>query len=444
MSILVKKGQKVDMTKTYPELQRVRVQMYWKVIDLNPMDFEIDAAAFLLVSTGKVAKDEDFIFYNNPCGAENSVTHITNSPSGGNELIKINFRTMPDAIERIAFTITIHDSLKKAQSFRQIKDIALRIFNDETNEELISYNISDSCTGETAIVAADIYRYKGEWKFNAIGSGFNGGLRALCENFGIVVEEESQPVNNEQLQGEKEKQLNIPSRPKINLSKINILKKKVEIVLEKKKLIGVVARVALVIDISRSMFSCYKEGKVQKVMDRIAAVAAKFDDDGILDMWIFDHRFHRLPSINENNYENYINREILDKHKQGLFDGKIFGANDEPPVMKDVIKYYTVENKSEYPAFVVFISDGGIHKNKEIKQIMIESSKYPLFWQFIGIGNANYGILEKLDIMPGRVVDNANFFSLDDVDKISDEELYNKLLNEFPMWLKEVKKKGIL
>ncbi|MBU3130676.1 VWA domain-containing protein [Clostridium tagluense] len=393
---------------------------------------------------GKVAKDEDFIFYNNPCGAENSVTHITNSPSGGNELIKINFRTMPDAIERIAFTITIHDSLKKAQSFRQIKDIALRIFNDETNEELISYNISDSYTVETAIVAAEIYRYKGEWKFNAIGSGFKGGLRALCENFGIAVEEESQPVNNERLPVKKEKQLNVPSQPKINLSKINLLKKKVEIVLEKKKLIGVVARVALVIDISRSMFSCYKEGKVQKVMDRIAAVAAKFDDDGILDMWIFDHRLHRLPSINENNYENYINREILDKHKQGLFDGKIFGANDEPPVMKDVIKYYTVENKSEYPAFVVFISDGGIHKNKEIKQIMIESSKYPLFWQFIGIGNANYGILEKLDIMPGRVVDNANFFSLDDVDKISDEELYNKLLNEFPMWLKEVKKKGIL
>ncbi|WP_411955968.1 vWA domain-containing protein [Clostridium estertheticum] len=276
---------------------------------------------------------------------------------------------------------------------------------------------------------------------------------------------ESQPANNVQLPVKKEKQqspieikssivklavtktnvqLDVEAQPKINLSKISLLKKKVEIVLEKKKLIGVVARVALVIDISRSMFSCYKEGKVQKVIDRIAAVAAKFDDDGTLDMWIFDHRFRRLPSVNENNYENYINREILDKHKQGLFDGKIFGANDEPPVMKDVIKYYIVENKSKYPAFIVFISDGGIHKNKEIKQIMIESSKCPLFWQFIGIGNANYGILEKLDIMPGRVVDNANFFSLDDVDKISDEELYNKLLNEFPMWLKEVKEKGIL
>ncbi|MBU3146203.1 VWA domain-containing protein [Clostridium sp. CF012] len=444
MSILVKKGQKVDMTKAYAELQRVRVQMYWKVVDLNPTDFEIDAAAFLLGATGKAEKDEDFIFYNNPFGADNCVTHISNPRIGGNELIKINLRTMPNAIERIAFTITINDSDKKAQSFKQVKDIAVRIFNEETNVEVLSYNISDAYSVETAIVAAEIYRYKGEWKFNAIGSGFKGGLGALCENFGISVEEENLPVNNGKLSTEKQKQLGAPTQPKINLSKINILKKKVEIVLEKKKLIGVVARVALVIDISRSMFSCYKEGKVQKVIDRIAAVAAKFDDDGTLDMWIFDHRFHRLPSVNESNYEDYINREILDKHKQGLFNGKIFGANDEPPVMEDVIKYYTEENKSEYPAFVVFISDGGIHKNKEIKQVMIESTKYPLFWQFIGIGNANYGILEKLDIMPGRVVDNANFFSLDDVDKISDEELYNKLLNEFPMWLKEVKEKGIL
>ena len=439
MSILVQKGQKVDVTKAYPGLQRIRVQLNWKVVDLKPSDFEIDAAAFLLGATGKTAKDEDFIFYNNPSGGEDSVRHVINSPSGGNELIKINFRTMPNAIERIAFTITINDSEKKAQSFKHVQDIAVRIFNEETNEDILSYNISGAFTVETAIVAAEIYRYKDEWKFNAIGSGFEGGLAALCENFGISVEEENQPANIEQLQVKKEEQ-----QPKVNLSKINLLKKKVEIVLEKKKLIGVIARVALVVDISRSMFSCYKEGKVQKVIDRIAAVAAKFDDDGILDMWIFDHRFHRLPCVNENNYENYINREILEKHKQGLFDGKIFGANDEPPVMKDVIKYYTVENKSEYPAFIVFISDGGIHKNKEIKQIMIESSEYPLFWQFIGIGNANYGILEKLDIMPGRVVDNANFFSLDDVDKISDEELYNKLLNEFPMWLKEVKEKGIL
>jgi len=439
MSILVQKGQKVDVTKAYPGLQRIRVQLNWKVVDLKPSDFEIDAAAFLLGATGKTAKDEDFIFYNNPSGGEDSVRHVINSPSGGNELIKINFRTMPNAIERIAFTITINDSEKKAQSFKHVQDIAVRIFNEETNEDILSYNISGAFTVETAIVAAEIYRYKDEWKFNAIGSGFEGGLAALCENFGISVEEENQPANIEQLQVKKEEQ-----QPKVNLSKINLLKKKVEIVLEKKKLIGVIARVALVVDISRSMFSCYKEGKVQKVIDRIAAVAAKFDDDGILDMWIFDHRFHRLPCVNENNYENYINREILEKHKQGLFDGKIFGANDEPPVMKDVIKYYIEENKSKHPAFIVFISDGGIHKNKEIKQIMIESSEYPLFWQFIGIGNANYGILEKLDIMPGRVVDNANFFSLDDVDKISDEELYNKLLNEFPMWLKEVKEKGIL
>ncbi|MDP4178257.1 MAG: VWA domain-containing protein [Bacillota bacterium] len=449
MSVLVKKGQKIDITKNFIGLQRINVQMSWKVIDSNSTAFEIDTASFLLGASGKTAKDEDFIFYNNPVGGENSVTHISNSHNEGNEHIKINLKTVPNEIERVAFTITIHNAEKKSQSFKQVSNVFVRIFNDETGEELLCYNIGETFTVETAIVAAEIYRYKGEWKFNAIGSGFIGGLAALCKNFGISVEEENQSNNNDQLSNKKEdynKEENKPkqSQTKVNLSKIDILKKKVEVVLEKKNLKGVIARVALVLDISGSMYSCYKSGKVQNVVDRIAAVASKFDDDGILEMWMFDHRFNRLPQVNENNYENYINREILNKYKQGIFGGKIFGSNDEPPVMKDVIKYYTEENKSNYPSFIVFISDGGVHKNREIKEMISTASRYPLFWQFVGIGNSDYGILKKLDTMSGRVVDNANFFSLDDVDSISDEELYNKLLNEFPMWLKEAKNKGIL
>ena len=233
MDILVKKGQKVDMTKTTPGLERLTVHLNWTVCDLEHVDFEIDGAAFLLGTTGKVARDEDFIFYNNPCGGENSVSHLTNSANGASEAIKINLKTMPIAVDKIAFTITMHNYEEKNQSFKQVRDIAVHIFNDDTNEEVLSYIIGNPFIVETAIVAAEIYRHKGEWKFNAIGSGFNGGLAALCENFGISVEEE--------------KEIEDPCVPTINLSKINLLKNKVKIVLEKKKLIGVVSRVALVI-----------------------------------------------------------------------------------------------------------------------------------------------------------------------------------------------------
>ncbi|MBC8060540.1 MAG: VWA domain-containing protein [Clostridiaceae bacterium] len=426
MEIQVQKGQKIDITKNHGEIKNLSVEMYWKVISQeNSSDFEIDSAAFLLDSSGKTTKDEDFIFYNNPLGGEDSVLHNSNPhKADAKEQLKIKLEKLPKNVEKIAFTLTINNGEERSQSFKQVRGLTLHILNEDTGEKILTYAINEVFSVETAIVVAEIYLYKGEWKFNAIASGFSGGLAALCKNFGIQVEEEKVE--------------------KINLSKINLLKKKVMVILEKKKLTGVLARVALVLDISGSMHGCYKRGTVQNVLDRITAVAAKFDDDGNLDMWMFDHRFHRLPLVNENNYENYIHREILDKSKKGVFKGKIFGANDEPPVMRDVIHYYTKENKSQYPTFVVFISDGGVSKNSEIKKIMIEASQYSIFWQFVGIGNANYGILEKLDSMPGRVVDNANFFSLDDVDKISDEDLYDRLLTEFPAWLKEARIKKIL
>lgn len=110
--------------------------------------------------------------------------------------------------------------------------------------------------------------------------------------------------------------------------------------------------------------------------------------------------------------------------------------------MKDVLKKYTQEDDSEDPAFVVFINDGGCKKT--IKSIIEASSKKPVFWQFVGIGNGNFEFLQKLDTMEGRYVDNANFIHIEDIDKTTDEQLYDALLNEFPSWLKEAKEKGVL
>ena len=107
---------------------------------------------------------------------------------------------------------------------------------------------------------------------------------------------------------------------------------------------------------------------------------------------------------------------------------------------KEIKKY----KKNVMPAYVIFISDGGIRESAQIKKIITEAAAYPIFWQFVGLGGKNYGILEKLDTLENKIVYNANFFSLDANDKITDEELYNKLLNEFPLWIKEAKTKAII
>lgn len=221
------------------------------------------------------------------------------------------------------------------------------------------------------------------------------------------------------------------------MSTISLKKSAASIVLEKKKLTDVVAKVGIVLDISGSMRKLYKEGIVQDAVERVLAVASQFDDDGSLDVWVYDNEFSRLPAVTEKDFTSYVEKQILQNeniHK--------FGRNDEPKVMEDVIKKYIKEEPSDEPVFLVFINDGGCKPG--IKKFIVESSIQPIFWQFVGIGDSNFDVLRKLDTMEGRIVDNANFFHLDDLKKVSDEELYNQLLDEFPMWLKEAKEKRIL
>ncbi|MCS0791463.1 VWA domain-containing protein [Cytobacillus firmus] len=221
------------------------------------------------------------------------------------------------------------------------------------------------------------------------------------------------------------------------MSSISLLKKSAGIVLEKKNLTNVTARVGLVLDISGSMRKLYKNGTVQRVVERILAVASQFDDDGALDIWVYDNEFSRLKPVTEHDFEGYVDQYILNNdliHK--------FGRNDEPPVMEDVIQKYTSEDPSKDPAFIVFINDGGCKRT--IKKPVSASSDKPLFWQFVGIGDSNFEVLEKLDEMDGRYIDNASFFHIKDIETISDNELYDLLLNEFPDWLKEAKEKNVI
>ncbi|MBD0304827.1 MAG: VWA domain-containing protein, partial [Tolypothrix sp. T3-bin4] len=168
------------------------------------------------------------------------------------------------------------------------------------------------------------------------------------------------------------------------------------------------------------------------------------------DVWFFGSTFKRTKSVKEANVDGYIQKECGEKKRSflilktpSLMKELGFG-NNEPPVIRDVIKKYTQEKPSKLPTFVVFLSDGGVIDEQGIKKAMVDAAKYPIFWQFVGLAGSSYGILERLDTMGGRIVDNADFFHVDDLGKITDDQLYERLLNEFPSWIKEARLKGIL
>jgi len=193
MPISLSKGQKVSITKNNPGLSKVVVGLGW---DINQFDtggaFDLDAAAFMLTDLGKVSKSEDFVFFGNLKHVSGSVEHLgdnrTGDGEGDDEQIKINLSLVPANITKIAFTATIYEAEQRRQNFGQVNNAFIRIYNEENGEELLRYDLGEDFSIETAVVFGELYKNNGEWKFNAIGSGYQGGLAALCENYGVEVE----------------------------------------------------------------------------------------------------------------------------------------------------------------------------------------------------------------------------------------------------------------
>ena len=213
------------------------------------------------------------------------------------------------------------------------------------------------------------------------------------------------------------------------VKKISLRKEKVVSLSKEKNLEGVRARVALVLDFSGSMDGLFKNGTVQDVIERLVPLALNFDDNGTLDFWIFDNGFHRLDGITLDNFYGLADRVRKKYH---------MGGTRYSPVIKDVDKYYIKEEPENIPNYVIFITDGdNSSSDKEpAEKALITASAHPIFFQFIGVGNSRFAFLEELDDLRGRVVDNANFFSVDKIDEMSDDDLYTKLFKEFPSWLK--------
>lgn len=190
--INLSKGAKVNLSKEAPGLKKIMFGLGW---DCNKYsggdDFDLDASCFLVNAMGRTTAD-GFIFYNNLMGPNKCVIHQgdnrTGEGEGDDEQIYIDLDLIPENINKIAITVTIDAADQRHQNFGMVSNAYCRLVNTETDKEEIRFNLGEDFSVETAIVVGEVYRHNGDWKFNAVGQGFSGGLLALCKNYGLDAE----------------------------------------------------------------------------------------------------------------------------------------------------------------------------------------------------------------------------------------------------------------
>ncbi|MBF8778408.1 TerD family protein [Pseudomonas fulva] len=189
MALSLQKGGNLSLTKTDPSLSKIIVGLGWDPRATDGTEFDLDASAFLLNGAGKVRSESDFIFYNQLKSIDGSVEHTgdnrTGVGDGDDEIIKVDLERVPTDVEKVAFTVTIHDADLRRQNFGQVSGAYIRIVNETNGNEVVRYDLAEDASTETAMIFAELYRNNGEWKFRAIGQGYTGGLKALAEGYGL-------------------------------------------------------------------------------------------------------------------------------------------------------------------------------------------------------------------------------------------------------------------
>jgi len=190
MAINLSKGQRISLEKASPGLKQIFIGLGWDVnVTDTGGDFDIDASLFLIDGSEKLISDQHFIFYNNPNSpdAEQSIhqrgDNRTGAGEGDDEIIDVNLKTVPTDIDKVIIAVTIHEAAQRQQNFGQVSNAFVRIVNAENEEEVIRYDLTEDFSVETALIMAELYRKDGEWRMNAVGAGYEGGLQALVERY---------------------------------------------------------------------------------------------------------------------------------------------------------------------------------------------------------------------------------------------------------------------
>ena len=191
MSISLNKGANLSLSKEAPGLTKILVGLGWDTRSSDGQDFDLDASAFLLKEGDKVRSDADFIFYNQLKSTDGSVEHTgdntTGEGDGDDETVKVDLSRVPADVQKISVAVTIHDADSRRQNFGMVTNAFIRVVNEANNGELARYDLSEDASTNTAMIFGELYRHGEEWKFRAVGQGFDGGLGPLARNFGVNI-----------------------------------------------------------------------------------------------------------------------------------------------------------------------------------------------------------------------------------------------------------------
>ena len=190
MGISLSKGERVSLEKVAPGLEAVLVGLGWDVKKVDTgIDYDLDVSVFMLGSNEKLPSEQHFIFYNNlkspdphHC-VEHMGDNLTGAGEGDDEVILVNLTKIPGDVQKLVFVVTIHQADQRGQNFGQIENAFVRLVDVKTKEEVLRYDLTEDCSIETAMIMAEIYSKNGQWRMNAVGSGYQGGLQAILNRY---------------------------------------------------------------------------------------------------------------------------------------------------------------------------------------------------------------------------------------------------------------------
>lgn len=407
--------------------------------------FDNDISCFALDNNGKLINDDYMIFYNQPISPRQEVSLVQQKPAQ----FVFDLAKVGDHISKFVITLSVAYGINHVT----LKDLSTIHFNLQSATESLDFHLyGRDFQSEKAIMMVEIYKKDGQWRLNCFGQGFSGGMEELVRFFGgSVVEspqqESSQPEISSTVHNPKadwlKKRLSLEKNLEKESPQLLELSKKAAISLKKFGLEEHRAKVALCLDISCSMSHLYSSGLIQSFVEKILALGCRLDDDGAIDIFLFGEYGYQPDPVSYKDFNGYVNR-ITNIHPLEP-DTRYSTAIEMVRTHYTNYKYERSEPlQTDIPVYVMFLTDGQPSDKSASTRALKNSSFEPIFWQFMGVGSANFSYLEKLDDLSGRYIDNADFFSISSLNQYNDEQLYSKLINEYPSWLKEASQKGLV
>ncbi|GAA1505459.1 hypothetical protein GCM10009827_018790 [Dactylosporangium maewongense] len=434
---------------------------------------EVDLVAFLLDESGRAPGDEAMVFYNQPGGAgarwmpPQTVAGVTRHQ------LQVTPGGWSGSTVRVRIGLTVAGG-----TFAAVPGLRASVHGPDG--ELYGLDLGTPDV-QDALIVGDVYRHRDAIKVRCVGDGFTDGLRGLVTDAGLTVDEEPAPPAFAPPPSSaapavapvgfappppapaaapvgfapppapaaapvgfapappsagpspaapavgltKAKQISL-AKPAPGASNVDLRKYAVAVSLVKSGLDGRTFRVVLAIDCSGSTKKLFRSGVMQRSLERMVVIADLLDDNGEMEVWFFGDFPVRSAPVRVADADDYLDRLAADKKRAE-------GGNFEPRVMREILDW-TAAEPSPHPTLVLFWSDGGVHAEKQITELLVRSSDRPVYWMFLGLGVADYGVLARLDNVRGGLVDNAGFIPIDDIDQFSDDDLYGQIFGFVSRW----------